>query len=117
MRPVTATTPFSGLRPRWRTSSVEDVGEGLVPASLASPAVGIPAILMALVLVVPPSACVAVMIIIVVVAMVTAVPFEVVLLLDGASDEPLQFATVEPDTSALLTAVDRHAVAHTFIEH
>jgi hypothetical protein len=72
---------------------------------------------MAVVLVVPRSACVAVMIIIIVVAIVTAAPFEAVLLLDGASDEPLQFATVEPDASALLTAVDRHAVAHTFIEH
>jgi hypothetical protein len=108
---------FSGQTRGRELSSVEDVGEGLVPASLADAAIGIPAILMTVVLVMAHSDLVAIMLIIVVVALVAATPFERVLLLDRAGDEPLQFATVEPDAATLLANVDRHAVTLTFVEH
>jgi hypothetical protein len=100
---------------RDESSSVEDVGEGLVPASLADAAIGIPAILMTVLLVLAHSDLVAILIIIVV-AVVTVAPFERVVFLDRAGNEPLKLATVEPDASALLANVDRHAVATTFVE-
>jgi hypothetical protein len=72
---------------------------------------------MTVVLVMAHSDLVAIMIITVVVAVVNAAPFERVLLLDRAGDEPLQLATVEPDAATLLANVDRYAVTLTFVEH